>query len=493
MPTYLSPGVYVEEVESGARPLEGVGTAVAAFVGLAESGPFNEPTLVSNWTAFTDTFGGFVPGSYLARSVYAFFNQGGGNAYVVRIGPNGSEPKSSRAPKELPSGPQALHGRLKVTALDEGTAPGELSIEISDPGGESPEPEMFKLVVKKDGEVVEEFDQVTFGRGKTNVVTVVKASSKLISVEEVKGAAMARPENAEVDLMEPPPPAAVPSPRLSSDDYVGDVADRTGFGGLETVDEITMLAVPDLMSAYQQGVLDLEGVQAVQLGMIAHCELMGDRIAILDPPPGLNAQQVKEWRIDKAGYDSAFAALYYPWVKTANPATGKIDFMPPSGHIAGHLGAQRRHPWRAQGAGERGRPRSAEPRARPDDEGAGAAQPAGDQLHPRLRRTRHPGLGCPDAVLRPGLAIPEHPTPVQLPRGVDPRRARTGSCSSPTTRRCGHASVARSQRSSSTSGARVRSSEPRRTRRSTSSATTRRTPPKASTPGRSSARSAWRR
>ena len=47
MPTYLSPGVYVEEIESGARPLEGVGTAVAAFVGLAESGPFNEPTLAS--------------------------------------------------------------------------------------------------------------------------------------------------------------------------------------------------------------------------------------------------------------------------------------------------------------------------------------------------------------------------------------------------------------------------------------------------------------
>ena len=51
MPTYLSPGVYVEEVESGARPIEGVGTAVAAFVGLAETGPFNQPTLVSNWTA----------------------------------------------------------------------------------------------------------------------------------------------------------------------------------------------------------------------------------------------------------------------------------------------------------------------------------------------------------------------------------------------------------------------------------------------------------
>ena len=86
MPTYLSPGVYVEEVESGARPLEGVGTAVAAFVGLAERGPFNPPTLVSSWTAFADLFGGFVPGSYLARSVYGYFMNGGGNCYVVRIG-----------------------------------------------------------------------------------------------------------------------------------------------------------------------------------------------------------------------------------------------------------------------------------------------------------------------------------------------------------------------------------------------------------------------
>ena len=41
MPSYLSPGVYVEEVASGSRPIEGVGTAVAAFVGFAAKGPFN--------------------------------------------------------------------------------------------------------------------------------------------------------------------------------------------------------------------------------------------------------------------------------------------------------------------------------------------------------------------------------------------------------------------------------------------------------------------
>ena len=99
-----------------------------------------------------------------------------------------------------------------------------------------------------------------------------------------------------------------------------------------------MVAVPDLMSAYQQGAVDLETVQAVQLGMMAHCELMGDRVAILDPPPGLNAQQIREWRVDKVGYDSKQATLYWPWIKVFDPPTGQNIFVPPSGHIAGIWG-----------------------------------------------------------------------------------------------------------------------------------------------------------
>jgi phage tail sheath protein FI len=43
--TYLSPGVYVEEVESGSRPIEGVGTSIAAFVGLAPGGPLESAAL----------------------------------------------------------------------------------------------------------------------------------------------------------------------------------------------------------------------------------------------------------------------------------------------------------------------------------------------------------------------------------------------------------------------------------------------------------------
>jgi hypothetical protein len=104
MPTYLSPGVYVEEVEAGSRPIEGVGTAVAAFVGLASRGPVNEPTLVSNWTQFSEKFGDFVEGSYLAHAVYGYFLNGGGNCYVVRIGANGSK-EPPKAPKEITGAP----------------------------------------------------------------------------------------------------------------------------------------------------------------------------------------------------------------------------------------------------------------------------------------------------------------------------------------------------------------------------------------------------
>src|SRR2546429_7510948 len=85
---YLSPGVYVEEVDRGSKPIEGVGTAVAAFVGFAEKGPVEggqpsyKPTLITNWSQFTNTFGGFVKGGVLAPSVYGYFNNGGGTLYV---------------------------------------------------------------------------------------------------------------------------------------------------------------------------------------------------------------------------------------------------------------------------------------------------------------------------------------------------------------------------------------------------------------------------
>ena len=205
-------------------------------------------------------------------------------------------------------------------------------------------------MVYRDGQVIEEHPGVTTSRGKTNVATVVNAASQTVKLEPISGkSAEELHAGMQVALAEPAAVAVATAPaRLSGDDYIGDVEERSGVSGLEAVDEITMVCMPDLMTAYQRGAIDLDTVQSVQVAMIAHCELMGDRMAILDPPPGLNAQQIKEWRVDKAGYDSRFAALYWPWIRTGD------GFLPPSGFIAGIWG--RNDDTRgAQGAGQRSR------------------------------------------------------------------------------------------------------------------------------------------
>ncbi|RZU21840.1 phage tail sheath subtilisin-like domain-containing protein [Streptomyces sp. BK239] len=350
MPSYLSPGVYVEEVASGSRPIEGVGTSVAAFVGLAPTGPLNEPTLVTNWTQYVAAFGDFTDGYYLAHSVYGFFNNGGSAAYVVRVGgsPAGAtgDAKSpaavggSQAPAALPAGEPTQLGAFAVTATAAGQSGAPLSVEVADPEGEGPA-ERFRLIVKDGDKAVETFDVTAKKGNRSYVVTQVKERSKLITVAEAAPAAqLVRPDNQTVTLAVPPAAAAPAAPAAQDGavgpaQYLGDSADRTGFGGLEAVDEVSMVAVPDLMAAYQRGAIDLEAVKAVQLGLIAHCELMGDRVAVIDPPPGLNARQIRVWRQETAGYDSKYAALYYPWIKAFDPATGQARLVPPSGHVAG--------------------------------------------------------------------------------------------------------------------------------------------------------------
>ena len=343
MPTYLSPGVYVEEIPAGSRPIEGVGTSVAAFVGLASKGPVNEPTLVSNWTQFAENFGDFVENSYLAHAVYGWFLNGGGNCFVVRIGANGSNGSKggskggANAPKELNAPPEGVLGGFTAKAIGRTAGTKHVELVVEDASGDSPPEDEFKLLIRVDGKVAETFDNVTTKAGDTNVATKVNQHSKVINLEEtVAGGALTKPPKGVVELAAPEPEPIKPTTEhLDAGDYVGDAADRTGFSGLEAVDEVTMVAVPDLVAALEQEAIDLETFKAVQLGMIAHCELMGDRVAILDTPPRLNPQQVHKWRMQDAGYDSKFATMYWPWLKVFDPATATNKFVPPSGYMAG--------------------------------------------------------------------------------------------------------------------------------------------------------------
>jgi uncharacterized protein len=85
--SYLSPGVYVEEVDRGSKPIEAVGTNTVGFLGESAKGPLNETVLITNWSQFVKTFGDFKDCSeHLAHAVYGFFNNGGSRCFVVNVG-----------------------------------------------------------------------------------------------------------------------------------------------------------------------------------------------------------------------------------------------------------------------------------------------------------------------------------------------------------------------------------------------------------------------
>ncbi|MFF9076497.1 phage tail sheath family protein [Streptomyces sp. NPDC014646] len=329
MPSYLTPGVYVEEVQSGARPIEGVGTAVAAFVGFAETGPFHRPTLVTSWDQYVQTFGTYAPDTYLTLAVHGFFANGGGAAYVVRVG--GPAQDSAGGSATAAAASAALGGFL-VSARP-GTS-GDLSVEVADAEGENPPEDRFRLLVRQSGKVVEAFD-VSIRKSVKGYLVTQARQSKLIEVVEQPGTAQSRPENQVLPLSPAASGPGTGAVRIGPAEFLGDASERTGIAGLEAIDEITMVAVPDLMSAHQRGDIDAEGVKTVQLALISHCEQMGDRVAVLDTPPGMGAQRVRTWRNDDTGFDSRYATVYYPWINVFDPAAGRNSLMPPSGHVAG--------------------------------------------------------------------------------------------------------------------------------------------------------------
>jgi phage tail sheath protein FI len=171
MAVYQSPGVYVKELPGGSKPIEGVGTAIAAFIGMTEKGPTGAATMISNWGDYSRTFGGFVAGYATPLSVYGYFDNGGGRAYIVRVNSDSSVP----APQALLPGGNPAFKSLRARAIDPSTT---VSVDIG-PASE-PTEETFKLTVHGPAGATEEYDNVSLKKGKGNVLTEVKTRSKLI-------------------------------------------------------------------------------------------------------------------------------------------------------------------------------------------------------------------------------------------------------------------------------------------------------------------------
>lgn len=347
MPTYTAPGVYVEEVPSSQKVLTAAPTAVAAFVGFTATAPTDDPNdpqglaprLVTSWNQFESLYGGFAEGCILPLSVYGYFANGGSIAYICRV-PN-TEPAGEPARLALPAADRALGLPVAVESL-EPDADITLLVSTDDDGGDGDGPSTFTITVLEGGAEVESFSGLGFDSGDSNVATKVNATSTKIKIDlnladDVDVASqleLVKPGSYSLEKAEP---VAVP---VTGRKFAGSESARNGINGLAVAEDVTIVLVPDLVTAATQedGTVDLNLWKAVQTALISHCEQNGNRMALLDAPPGMNPQQIKEWRSDVAMYDSAYAALYYPWVKVENPtgSNGNSEILiPPSGHVAG--------------------------------------------------------------------------------------------------------------------------------------------------------------
>jgi phage tail sheath protein FI len=127
---YRAPGVYVEELPSGAHPIVGISTATAAFVDVFSQGPAGVAVKISGPGEFERTFGGLSSGSEASYGIMQFFNNGGSQAWVVRVVPDGAGGGTAAA---AASAQQEANGTAVTT------------------DGKPPAPEGFTVTAASDG------------------------------------------------------------------------------------------------------------------------------------------------------------------------------------------------------------------------------------------------------------------------------------------------------------------------------------------------------
>lgn len=183
MATVSYPGVYMQEVASGVRPIQAASTSTAAFVGVAERGEIGIAHKVFNFTEFATAYGGFLGGHYLAHAVFQFFNNGGSQCYVVRVAPG-----AQTADVTLRDRADAPQDALTVSASSPGVWGNHLQLRIDSASGIDPE-NTFALEVHRfapgddEPQSLERFENLSMNpQAPAAVATVVNRSSRYVRV-----------------------------------------------------------------------------------------------------------------------------------------------------------------------------------------------------------------------------------------------------------------------------------------------------------------------
>jgi phage tail sheath protein FI len=349
MPEYLSPGVYVEEI-AGPRPIEGVGTSTAGFVGQTERGP-TAPQLVTSWLDYQRWYGGYVDTSisFLPFAVKGFFDNGGARAFIARVH------RSDAAPATLnlatngqdlqvrATGAGAWGNRIFVRVAKAGLPPAPdrprvrltfiyYSVMPPLPLVDPLDPANIANTNRREPDAVEDYDNLGIDPiGPNYVIATVNSSSKLVHLD---WAAPADPPALPGNIGFADAPLANGSDgvaAIGANEYLGEptpaeVNLRTGLAGLEIIDDIAMLNIPDHVNVAIQQADRIRILDEV----VNQCERSKDRFAIANIAFGQgNVATVNPPR------DSSYGAVYYPWIRVFDPRTRDTLLVPPSGHVMG--------------------------------------------------------------------------------------------------------------------------------------------------------------
>jgi phage tail sheath protein FI len=349
MPEYLHPGVYIEEIERGPRPIEGVPTSTAAFLGEAERGSI-KPRLVTSYKEYQRWFGSvFGPDKFVPYAVNGFFENGGKRVFICRLVGEAATPAQAAFGDFFvrAAGPGSWGKRVwakivpSTTKKSDGTSVGfrlrlaywsgnAVPFDPFTEQGRSTLP-LPSLVEDFDDLVLDENSPDYFGKrvpfidldkGLTNQGPESSALGMLVRNPGV--AASVRPADGNQALADG---GADDSNPLGTDDYNGAPANnRTETQGLEALlldpyREVALLYAPNVSND-------------IVVQIIAHCENFRFRFAVIDCPKGQNSASALDPRSSLPA-DSHYAAFYYPWIVTSDPSTGARKLIPPGGHSVG--------------------------------------------------------------------------------------------------------------------------------------------------------------
>jgi phage tail sheath protein FI len=344
MPEYMTPGVYVEEIERGPRPIEGVPTSIAAFLGETERGPIR-PRLVTSYNDFKRHFGGiFRRGYYMPYAVNGFFENGGRRLYVCRlVGEDATVATRAFGAFVLRAVGAGLWGNRIYARIVPGTTKNAANIAIgfrlqvaywsTTPDGFAPfDPfDSDNRAVLPRPSVVEDYDDLSIDEASPDFYekrlgTRLDASSALVLLDGSAAQPGEPPDEGDWDLLQ----GGTDDQPADVTEFIGDKqGQRDMEQGLAALDLDAYRDVSLVHAPFPQG-----DIAAIYKAIDSHCEKNRFRFAVLDSPSNQSNPGSVNPR-NTLGIDSTYSAFYYPWVIVADPQTGARVTVPPGGYALG--------------------------------------------------------------------------------------------------------------------------------------------------------------